>query len=415
MIENTSKFPKLVISSGRDVASPDASVDYVVLHQTKLRIQQTIREWIEYARFGEPAPPPPPSPPAFSTRWFNLPVDHFSTTDRRTFDVRYLVNENHYRENGPIFIYIEGYSVVSPTFITSGNVFDAAIAQGGVLIALECRYFGMSLPTPDASFENLQWLTIHQVVADIGRFANFMKRQYHEAPIILYGRNYGGKLAVWARQKYPNVIDGAYASSSGINVILENVDYFPNVYRTITQIGGPECGAAITDAFIMIEEAFEAGNTSYVEERLRICDPIDVGNGYDLAMMTYFIALDIGHNFLSNAIYPEIEEKCNIMRGLDTPGNPPSDPLDAFARWYIDDFHFNRGTQCIQVDYNQLVSLDHDSNWNVTTARRQRQWLYCSQLGQAKVANHGQGHPFGSRFDMRFFRQWCADSFQNDM
>lgn len=347
--------------------------------------------------------------------FLNLPVDHFSTTDRRAFDIRYLINDQHYREDGPIFIYISG-STAYADFITEGNIFEVAQREGGVLIALEHRYFGQSRPTDDVSFENLRWLTVHQAVADIGRFANFMRQRYNDAPLILFGRDYGGNLAVWARQKYPNVIDGAFASSAPLNAILEHREYFPNVYQTIVQIGGPECGQVIADAFRMIEEAFDAGNTSLIEQRLRLCNPIDISNSYDIARVTHTIAHDIGANAVGNARYPDIDEKCIIMRGLDRPGEPPIDALDAFARWYIDEFH--RDTECLMVSNDQFVRDFIPTDWEneiTRSGRRQRLWLQCTQLGQFGTSNGGVGHPFGTRFEVRFFEQWCADAFQNDM
>jgi serine protease 16 len=399
----------------RDMGSIDET-DYIVLQNTKTRVRDTILIWIQYAREGEPTPPPPPGPPAYVTRWLNLPVDHFSTTDLRNWDIRYLVNDNVYRENGPIFIFIGGPEYISEEWITRGNVFDVARIQGGVLAALELRYFGQSRPTADTSFENLQWLTINQAVADIGRFANFMKQRYLEAPIIVYGRAFGGSLAVWAKQKYPNVIDGAWASSAPLNALVEDIDYFPNVHNTINSIGGPECTQVIADAFQMIEDAFDVGNTSYVEERLRVCVPLDPGNGYDIARLQHQIARDIGENFLSLASYPFIDEKCIIMRGLDQPDNPPADALDAFARWYIDDFVRER--ECMYGTNDEVVRMYQDPAWDsVSTLNNYRQslWLSCVQRGAFSVANGGQGHPFGTRFDMTFMRRWCADAFDSDM
>ncbi|CAG9806456.1 unnamed protein product [Chironomus riparius] len=402
-------------SHSRDMGSPD-DADYVVLRDTKLRVQQAVNDWIEYARFGDPEPPPPPSPPEFHVRWFNLPIDHFTSTNPRTWDIRYLINENLYRENGPIFIFVGGSDEITPEFILRGNMFEVAQSQGGVMVALEHRYFGQSLPTTDASFDNLQWLTVHQAVADIGRFAGFMRQRYLDAPVILWGRNYGGSLAVWARQKYPNVIDGAWSSSSPLNAIVENVDYFPNVFRTINNIGGSECGQILADAFRFMEESFVERNTSFMEQRLKFCTPLDHDSGYDIARATNWIAQDIGENFVSNARYPDIDEKCRIMRGVDQPNNPPSNALDAFARWYIDDF--NSEIDCLAVTNDEVVAQFQATEWESdtsSTGRRQRYWLSCTQMGQLATANNGEGHPFGTRFDLRFYEQWCVDAFQNDI
>lgn len=348
--------------------------------------------------------------------WLNLPVDHFNTNDRRIWDIRYFINDEHYVADGPIFIYIGGTHSVDTNFIQTGNVFEIAQENGGVLFSLEHRYFGESRPTLDASFENLQWLTIHQTVADIGRFASFMRQRYNDAPVILFGRGYAGSLAVWARQKYPNVIDGAWGSSAPLNAIVEDLDYFPNVHQTISSIGGPECTQVIADAFQIIEDAFEAGNTTFIEERFRLCEPLDVGNSYDLARFQYQIAREVGENFLSQASYPMIDEKCIIMRGLDRPGDPPTDALDAFARWYVDDF--NRERECMYGTNEEHVRLYQDPVWDsVSTLNGYRQslWLNCVQRGAFSVANNGQGHSFGSRFDLRFFEQWCVDAFGSDM
>ncbi|KAG5671037.1 hypothetical protein PVAND_001255 [Polypedilum vanderplanki] len=109
-------------SHARDLGSPD-DTDYVVLQETKRRVQQAVYDWIEYARHGEPQLPPPPAPPQFTTHWFNLPLDHFSTSARTNWDIRYLLNENVYRENGPIFIFIGSGEEISPEWIFTWQYF----------------------------------------------------------------------------------------------------------------------------------------------------------------------------------------------------------------------------------------------------------------------------------------------------
>ncbi len=47
----------LVNAYARDLNAPDQSGDYTVLLETKLRIQETVREWIRYARYGDGATP----------------------------------------------------------------------------------------------------------------------------------------------------------------------------------------------------------------------------------------------------------------------------------------------------------------------------------------------------------------------
>ncbi len=347
------------------------------------------------------------------TRFLNLPVDHFNFLDRRTFDLRYIINSAFYREDGPVFIYIND-GAADTRFIQQGNMFEVADLEGAVLITLEQRYHGRSFPTPDASTENLQWLSIHQIVADIGRFSVFIRNQYNNAPVIVWGPGRAGTLAVWARQKYPHAIDGAWGSSALLNAIVEDNDFLPNTFNTITQVGGPQCAQVITDAFRIIEEAFQSGNTTFLEQRFNTCGPVDTTNSNDIARIAYTTAYDTGLFFLALGTYPEIDQKCRILLGLDTPDDPPADPVDAFARWFIDDFHLNRQTPCIGVSNELYNDFVRDPSWEglstITTAR-QRLWITCTQWGQWQTANDGIGHPFGSRFDFRFMQQWCVDVF----
>lgn len=47
-----------------------------------------------------------PSPYGYRIEWFqNMPIDHFSFVDNRTFTMRYLVNDTFFTKDGPIFFY----------------------------------------------------------------------------------------------------------------------------------------------------------------------------------------------------------------------------------------------------------------------------------------------------------------------
>lgn len=287
------------------------------------------------------------------------------------------------------------------------------------MLALEHRYFGESLPTDDASTSNLAFLTIHQAVADIGEFISFVKQNHtgaSESSVILWGRGYGGSLAVWARHKFHHLVDGVWASSAPINAIIEDVDIMRNAANTIRQIAGPECLDQIEGAFNMIEDAVRARNTTHVESRLKLCSPIDVDVDEDVARLFYGIASDIASRFVTNARYPDIDDKCTIIRGLNTPENLPENALDGFARWYIDDL--NRNLDCIEFNNEIIVNLYRNVEWNTISTiagRRQTFWLQCSQLGHFPTSNNGEGHPFGNRFELPFFRQWCAQVFGEEL
>lgn len=354
------------------------------------------------------------------TRQISLRVDHFNPLDRRTFDARYFINSQHWIPGGPLFIYISGGFEIYDQFLTRGTMFDLAVETNGHVLALEHRYYGTSVPTADASTENFRWLTIHQALADIAQFISFVKANYYgagNARVILFGRLYGGALAVWARQKYPSLVDAVWASSAPIDATLEYPQFMRNSFYTSRSIGGQQCGDIFNDAMRMIEDAIRARDTTYVEERLRLCTPIDLEDPNDIARLYYGIADDYGSAFVSNARYPEIDDKCTLMRALNDPENPPDNALDAFARWFSDEF--NRNLECLNFNNTAIIERYYQQTaWNTVSTvagRRQTFWLRCTQLGQFTVANEGDRHPFGWRFDLNFFRTWCAQVFGEEL
>lgn len=355
------------------------------------------------------------------TRFLNQPLDHFNPFNRRNWDMRYYENTEFFQDGGPIFIYItlgEGLYGVYDDWIKDGLVYEIAKESNGLMFALEHRYYGVSRPTSDSSFQNLQWLNLLQSLADIARFIAHTKENTYGAEnskVVLWGRGFGGSLAIWARQKYPHLIDGAWGSSSPLNAQLEYSQILENMYATINQIGGPECSQQIADAMQMIEDAVNAGNTSYVESRLGLCYEIDHGNSYDLARLDYSIA-DSSMIYMQGARYPDIDEKCMIITGRDRPDDPPANALDGFARWWKDDLHPN--VDCFDFRNDIVIQMYSDPLWDSVSSidgRRQKLWLQCTQLGIFPITNQGTGHPYGRRFELNFFKQWCAESFGSQM
>lgn len=355
---------------------------------------------------------------ALQIRHVSLRVDHFNPLDRRMFDARYFVNSEFYQPGGPIFIYVSGGFEVYDQYLAEGNVYEIARDTAGHLFSLEHRYFGESRPVPDTSTENLQFLSPQQVVADLAHFISFIKSNYYatqNSPVVLWGRGLGGSYAVWARQKYPHLVNGAFGSSAHLQATLEYPQFMSNTFYTLNTVGGANCGNVVRGALTMIEDAIRRRNTTDVEQRLRLCGPIDVNDEADVSRLFYGISSEIGLSFVSNARYTEIIDTCETMTDPE-PEDLPENDLDAFARWFVDDY--NRNLQCLEYRNEPTVRRYQNIEWgSVSTiaGRRQLFWLQCTHLGQFPTANNGDDHGFGWRFDVAFFRQWCADVFGDEL
>lgn len=67
----------------------------------------------------------------------------------------------------------------------------------------------------NATFENLEFLTVEQSLADIATFVRFLRivNQPYNPKVILWGSGYGGTIATWARKKYPHLVDAVRSSN----------------------------------------------------------------------------------------------------------------------------------------------------------------------------------------------------------
>lgn len=217
-------------------------------------------------------------------------------------------------------------------------------------------------------------------------------------------------MAVWARQKYPHLVDAVWASSAPINMILEYPQAVVNAFNTMNSIGGSECGNIIANAFRTMESAAVARNFTEIERRLNFCEPIDMDLDENIAFVFYTMARHITFGFVESASYTDVDLACARMRGLDDPGNEPETDFEGFARWFADDLFGD--SECNDFNLTSAIALSSDESYDVHFfGLRQLTWLYCTQLGQFPSSGRGDGHPFGGRFNRQFFINWCSDIF----
>lgn len=78
----------------------------------------------------------------------------------------------------------------------------------------------------NATYENLQYLTIEQSLADIALFINEIKSKLNvtenNVTVFAWGSGYGGTLAALARQTYPHLVHGVWSSNGIFQPIVFN-------------------------------------------------------------------------------------------------------------------------------------------------------------------------------------------------
>lgn len=157
---------------------------------------------------------------SYTTRYIEVPVDHFSFTTTSTFRLRYLYNSAFWKEGGPIFFYSGNEGNVDMFVQGSGFIWEIAPHFGALVVFAEHRYYGESLPFGELSLISLEfmaYLTSAQALADYVLLLDYLQKESRvPCPVIAFGGSYGGILAAWLRFKYPSMVHGAIASSAPI-------------------------------------------------------------------------------------------------------------------------------------------------------------------------------------------------------
>lgn len=95
------------------------------------------------------------------------------------------------------------------------NAIAWAQALGAHLVYLEHRYYGQSLPFNDLATDHMQYLTLDNVIEDLATFQRAISAQQGwKGAWISVGGSYSGTLSAIYRQKHPELVVGALASSA---------------------------------------------------------------------------------------------------------------------------------------------------------------------------------------------------------
>ncbi|KAF4677176.1 Thymus-specific serine protease [Perkinsus chesapeaki] len=148
-----------------------------------------------------------------------------------------------------LFLQVSGFSPILG--IPLIEMEDAADRMGAIMIMLQQRYSGGSMPTNEFSVATLKKLfTVPQSVQDVAFFGAQIKSATPEMKIILFGCSKGGTIAALARKYYPHIFDGAIVSSATLKFQLENEKYAEVVNKDFSNsdLGGSRsCLKAVSE------------------------------------------------------------------------------------------------------------------------------------------------------------------------
>ena len=98
-----------------------------------------------------------------SENWYEQRLDHFKSSDLRTWNQRYFVNDLFFNRkgNGPVFLMIGGEGRASPVWVVIGSMVNYAAKYGALCLLLEHRFYGKSHPTGYDFMQLLSYILRH--------------------------------------------------------------------------------------------------------------------------------------------------------------------------------------------------------------------------------------------------------------
>lgn len=298
---------------------------------------------------------------------FDQKISHTDPQQTGTFKQRYFINSEYASgPNAPVIYFICGEATCGAGDL-EGAVAAMAKQWKAHRIALEHRYYGRSQPFPTLTSENLVHLTTENALNDLTTFQKHATDNLGlKGKWLVVGGSYAGNLAAFYRNKFPNMVVGALASSAPVQARNRFEDYDAMVTSGV----GLACAEAMRKTVRQIEAVLDdPAKLAPIKAMFGakdVIDPIDFI--YVVADMAAF-AVQYG---MKDFFCKDLAHAANPLQAYAKAGS------DVFARFGItpveDSF---QGAESINpADYEGTFGM--------------RAWLYqsCTEYGYWQVAHH---------------------------
>jgi len=340
--------------------------------------------------------------------FFDQRNDHFSKDDISTYKMRYVINQTVWGGNGyPIFVMLGGEGPLSDNELSGHYIINEKAEEfGALMVSVEHRFYGESFPGDGTlSTENLRLLSADQALADFAVVIDYVKTKFHAADskVVTLGGSYSGMLSAWMRQKYPNLVDIAFASSAPVQAQLD----FPEYYKVITDSLGESCAARVTEAFKKIEELIKSDPKKLMDD-FKACS---TEMNTDLDEVTFLEALS---DSVAGAVQysgdnNKLGRMWNVSRMCDMIGTT-GDAYESFAA-YTRFFMQTQNQECTDNNYQNVVNTMKNTDPESSTAAA-RSWTYqtCVEYGFYQTVERDDV-PFSKRITLDLYLNMCRDIF----
>ncbi|KNC46087.1 prolylcarboxypeptidase [Thecamonas trahens ATCC 50062] len=325
-----------------------------------------------------------------------------ATPNAGTYAQRYYVNDTFFDGTGPVFLCMGGETPLYDAVAITGSYHCGFMVEvlarnhSALILALEHRFYGASMPRPDLSVDSLKLLTTPQALADMASFVKYASTKFGLTSAnkwVTFGGSYPGMMAAWSRLFYPELIHASVASSAPVQAQVEFTGYLDVVAASMAApiVGGSaECVDVLKAGYAAVGEML-AGSAA---QRAQLASEFGVCSGAassldDKANWVVFTEslgglLPVQENDPAcTTPVCDIASVCSTALQVVKSGGKPYDAIasiNAIA---------NAG-QCLNVSYTgemaALMDTHPDPN-SVNAIMRSWTWQTCTEYGYYQVCN----------------------------
>ena len=294
-----------------------------------------------------------------AAQYFSQSLDHFDVTADAAatqWQQRFWVNASLWAGgDAPVFLYIEGEGAGSAGSVVSGEHVELAATYGALLVSLEHRFYGASVPTADLTTSSMRYLSSHQALADIANFYDsYLAPTFsltRRNKVVTFGGSYPGALSAWARLRLPHIVHAAVSSSSPVQASFDDQSYNDQVAASLSYplVGGSAaCLAATTAAFAAMDAAFAGApaQRSAMAAKLSSCTDLSAG-----VNDTMWAASNYG-SFVQGLVQYNLEAGGYNIASYCAAMTAPGAPIDNFAGV----IKVSQGGQCLDNSYADYLA-----------------------------------------------------------
>eukprot|EP01156_Anaeramoeba_ignava_P006642 Anaeramoba_ignava/a349176_555.p1 GENE.a349176_555~~a349176_555.p1 ORF type:complete len:459 (-),score=88.92 a349176_555:119-1495(-) len=279
--------------------------------------------------------------------WFDQELDHFDFLSKETFRQRYYVNDTNYVAGGPVFLFLGGEGELTDKWIQEGLTVELSVMYNALVVALEHRYYGESMPFDELKTENMKYLSSQQALADILKFRDLIMKKYslpENTKWISFGCSYSGALSLWLRIKYPHLIAGAYSGSSPVEAKMDYVEYDETCEAALSATDS-SCLNSVQTAFSSIKDLLETENGRVqLQQMFNTCQPIDTDDRIKLFKYNVIGAIQGSVQYNNAPSFPRLA-LCQAM-------NSATDKISAYAQLNNE----MNGNLCLDLTYDFITN-----------------------------------------------------------